>query len=208
MMRLGQIVVVVFMALAMSGAVKADPDADKNKETGPWTVYQARTAFDAGDYATALRLWRQAAEQGHAAAQLDLGIQYSDGTRVVQDHAEAVKWYRKAAEQGHAEAQAILGHMYEYGTGVVQDYAEAVKWYRKAAELGNDEAQNNLGFMYERGRGVVQDYIQAHKWFNIAGAIGFEKSRKSRDSVAKKMTPAQIAEAQKLAREWMAAHGK
>jgi uncharacterized protein len=56
---------------------------------------------------------------------------------------------------------------------------------------------------------VPQDYVQAHKWFNLAAAripASETESRaiaiKSRDSVASKMTPAQIAEAQKLASEW------
>ncbi len=55
---------------------------------------------------------------------------------------------------------------------------------------------------------MAQDYVQAHKWFNIAGTNGKKIGRRNRDIIAKRMTSAQIAEAQKLAREWMAAHGK
>ncbi len=56
--------------------------------------------------------------------------------------------------------------------------------------------------MYHNGRGVTQDYVQAHMWFNLAAARGLKFPEKRRDRLAKKMTPAQIAEAQKLAREW------
>jgi TPR repeat protein len=56
--------------------------------------------------------------------------------------------------------------------------------------------------MYELGLGVQQDYIQAHMWFNLAGAAGDAKGIKERDEIASKMTPDQIAEAQRLAREW------
>jgi hypothetical protein len=56
--------------------------------------------------------------------------------------------------------------------------------------------------MYVDGHGVPQDYVQAHMWFNLAGASGVAKALKNRDTVAAKMTPAQIAEAQRLAREW------
>ncbi len=61
--------------------------------------------------------------------------------------------------------------------------------------------------MYSMGRGVPQDYVQAHKWFNLAAATHTEKEArdravKARDRVAARMTPAQIAEAQKRAREW------
>ncbi|MSP50530.1 MAG: sel1 repeat family protein, partial [Alphaproteobacteria bacterium] len=86
--------------------------------------------------------------------------------------------------------------------GVPQDYAEAVMWYRKAADQGEADAQTNLGINYANGQGVPQDYVQAHKWFNLAAAKGNINAVKNRDIVAAKMTPAQIAEAQKLAREW------
>ena len=123
-----------------------------------------------------------------------------------QDYAEAVKWYRKAAEQGNAPAQVNLGVRYNEGQGVPQDYAESVKWYRLAAEQGIADAQFNLGLMYGKGEGVPQDYVEAHRWFNLAASrVTGEDSnrfRKPRDLVAKKMTSAQIAEAQRLAREW------
>jgi TPR repeat protein len=103
----------------------------------------------------------------------------------------------------------MLGAMYAEGQGVPHDYAEALKWYRKAADQGNARAQTILGAMYYFGQGVPQDYVQAHMWYNLAAAR-FPASEteirdmavKGRDLVAAKMTPARIAEAQKLAREW------
>ena len=78
---------------------------------------------------------------------------------------------------------------------------------RLAAAQGNSAAQYNLGLMYYNGDAVPQDYVQAHKWFNLAAATFTEKEDcdkavKARDHVAARMTPAQIAEAQKRAREW------
>ncbi len=115
--------------------------------------------------------------------------------------------YRRAAEQGDASAQNNLGHMYRTGQGVAQDYAEAVKWWRKAAEQGDAKAQYNLGHMYSYGLGVPQDQVQAHMWFNLAAfrfPLGEDRDLavKNRDIVAKRMTPVQISEAHKLAREW------
>ncbi len=160
-------------------------------------------AYERGDYAMALREFRVLAAQGDAAAQYNLGVMYDDGRGVTQADAEAVKWYRKAAAQGQAEAQYNLGVMYDDGQGVTQDYAEAVRWYRKAAEQGVAPAQARLGIMYYEGHGVVQDYVQAHMWLNLAAARGGgDAYAKVRDIVAKLMTPAQIAEAQRLAREW------
>ena len=134
---------------------------------------------------------------------------YGNGRGVPQDHAAAMSWFRKAAEQGHAEAQYNLGVMYEEGHGVPRDYTAAVSWYRKAAEQGDAKAQNNVGIMYAHGQGVPLDDVQAHKWFDLASSH-YDASEKeiresavrNRDIVAAKMTPAQIAEAQKLAREW------
>ena len=164
-------------------------------------------AFKRGDYATALREFRLAAEQGNAAAQYNLGQMYRKGQGVPQDYAEAVKWYRRAADQGDAYAQHDLGVMYDKGWGVPQDYAEAMRWYRKAATQGYASAQFNVGRMYYTGRGVLQDYVQAHKWYNLAVSSsppgkGHDIATKYRDIVAKRMTPAQIGEAQRLARKW------
>ena len=108
-------------------------------------------AYQRGDYATALQIFRQLADQGNAKAQIKLGVMYRKGLGVPQDYAAGVKWYRKAANQGMALAQTILGAMYTDGNAVTQDYGEAVKWYRKAADQGNAVAQYNLGGMYDRG---------------------------------------------------------
>ena len=159
-------------------------------------------AYAKGDYATAMRLLRPIAEQGDASAQFNLGFMYANGQGVPQDYATAVSWYRKAAEQGDDRAQHNLGFMYANGQGVTQDYAAAVSWYRKAAEQGHATAQHTLGVMYDKGQGVPQDYVQAHMWLNLAAAKGETNAVKNRDIVAKKMTPAQIGEAQKMAREW------
>ena len=80
--------------------------------------------------------------------------------------------------------------------------AEAVRLYRKAAEQGLVEAQYNLGVMYAEGQGVRQDFVQAHMWFDLAAASGDLSARKNSEIIAAKMTPSQIAEAQRLAREW------
>jgi hypothetical protein len=98
--------------------------------------------------------------------------------------------------------------MYVNGHGVSQDYTQALIWYRKAADQGNDRAQFGLGLMYANGHGVPQDYVRAHMWFNIAAAaagasdVSVRDAIKWRDLVAARMTPAQIAEARRLAREW------
>ena len=131
---------------------------------------------------------------------------YDNGQGVTQDYKEAFRWYRAAAEQGHAGSQLNLGYMYDNGQGTPQDYKEAVRWYKASAEQGYAMAQNNLALMYAKGEGTPQDYKKAHMWFNLAAVSGDEDSVKNRDIVAKNMTPADIAAAQQMAREWSEAH--
>ncbi|WP_417433089.1 sel1 repeat family protein [Hoeflea sp.] len=71
-----------------------------------------------------------------------------------------------------------------------------------AADKGLADAQAKLGYSYSTGEGVPQDYALAHMWFNLAAAQGADKAAENRDIVAKKMTRDQIAEAQRMAREW------
>ena len=169
----------------------------------------AFAAYEDADYATALRLWRPLAKQDSAYAQFGLGVLYLNGQGVPQNLTKAAHWVRKAAEQGHADAQEMLGAMSYDGWGVAQSFAEAVRWYRMAAEQGHTNAQFNLGIIFQKaGRGVPQDYVQAHKWYTLAAAGGNATAETNRQLVAKRMTPAQIADAQRIAREWLAKHGK
>ena len=153
---------------------------------------------------------RAKADQGDAVAQVNLGRIYHDGRGVPQDDTAAVRWFQLAADQGDAVAQVNLGRMYRDGRGVPQDDAAAVQWYRLAADQGLAVAQVNLGSMYEDGRGVPQDYVQAHMWYNLSAARWHGVERESmaglRDFVAEQMAPAQIAEAERLAYEWIEAH--
>ena len=172
--------------------------------------YYLGLMYDKGEgvpqnYAAAAAWYRKAADQGDevsSVAQLNLGSMYDKGEGVPQNYAVAAAWYRKAADQGNGTAQLNLGNKYFKGEGVSQNYAAAAAWYRKAADKGASDAQYNLGNMYFKGQGVPQDYGHAHMWFNLAAAQNNANAIKNRDIVAKQMTPVQIAEAQKLAREW------
>jgi TPR repeat protein len=86
--------------------------------------------------------------------------------------------------------------------------AEAARGCRLAAEQGDADGQNLLGAVYANGKGVPQDYVQSHMWLNLSAAQGLETARNERDIIAERMTPAQIAEAQRLAREWTEKHEK
>jgi TPR repeat protein len=171
-------------------------------------VEAANAAYQNGDFATALRLARSRAEQGDARAQSLVGLIYYRGRGVAQDDTQAATWFRRAADQGDAAAQFNLGLMSEEGRGVPQDRAEAGKWYRLAAEQGHAPAQYNLGLWYGQGEGGPPDIVAAHMWLNLA-ATRFpandtrrEAAVKNRDAVEAKLSPEQLEEARRMAREW------
>jgi TPR repeat protein len=86
------------------------------------------------------------------------------------------------------------------------EISDVIAELMKRAEQGDASAQYGLGSMHYNGQGVPQDYLQAHMWYNLAasGLTGDDREAavKNRDLLAKTMTSEQIAEAQRLAREW------
>jgi hypothetical protein len=158
------------------------------------------------DAAQAVQWFRWAADQGLATAQYNLGSMYYEGQGLPRDYAQAAQWYRKAADQGLATAQYNLGVMYENGIDIPQDYAQAAQWYRKAADQGYANAQYNLGVMYFNGQGLPRDYAQAMTWYILAKARDSTLPDKNLHQLETVATPTQIADAQRMAREWWSAH--
>jgi TPR repeat protein len=154
------------------------------------------------NYAGAAKWWRLAADQGHTFAQYNLGTLYDNGNGVPQNKAEALKWYHLAAERGNDGAQFNVGVLHFAGVAVSENRIEAAKWFRRAADQGHIGAQVYLGLCYATGLGVPQDNIQAYMWLSLAAARSDQDAISNRNRVAQQMTPAQIAEAQKLAVEW------
>ena len=98
------------------------------------------TAFNAGDYATALQVWRQLAEKDEPRSQAGIGFMYHRGMGVRADDREAAAWLLRAAEHGQAEGQLMLGILYYYGLGVAQSYVQAYAWCELAETNGNGDA--------------------------------------------------------------------
>lgn len=129
-----------------------------------------------------------------------------------KDYATEVRLLRPLVAGGDARAQVWLAASYAAGQGVAQDYKEAVRLYGLAAAQGDASAQSNLGVMYYNGTGVAQDYVRAHMWYNLgASSLSGEDGKtatSNRDNIARRMTPAQIAEAQAMARKCQASNFK
>lgn len=101
----------------------------------------------------------------------------------------------------------MLAEMYASGQGVAQDDIAAAAWYHKAAEQGYSLAQTALSFFYTEGKGVQQDFVQALKWANLAGGQNEFIATMFREHLTFRMSDEQIAEADRLAREWKPAPG-
>jgi TPR repeat protein len=191
---------------AVTWFIKAAEQGDAAAQRMLGLMY-ARGEGVAEDDASAVIWSRRAAEQGDAVAQLNLGAMFFIGEGVPKDDAAAFIWFSRAAEQGNAVAQLNLGAMLLIGKGVPKDDAAAFIWFSRAAEQGNATAQKMLGVIYEEGERVTQDYVQAYKWFNLSVAsypAGSDRddAKEMRESIGRKMQPAQIAEAQRLSSAW------
>lgn len=152
------------LAAALSSAALADFEAG-------WGAYQQ------GDFATALAVWRPLAEAGEARAQFNLGVMFDQGRGVARDRESAILWWRKASEQGMTQAMHNLANIYISGEGAAQDYEEALKWLRLAAEKGLARSQYTLGKMYSYGLGVAPDEGQAVTWYRKAAEQGFDRAQ-------------------------------
>ena len=183
----------VALAVLVSTAAVAAPAI-----AGP--LEEGLAAYERFDFATALTVLEPLAEQGNVEAQLRLGLMYHKGWGVRFDNAKAMKWLRLAADQDNAQAQFVLSSIYVLA--VRPDYAEAFKLLLRSAEHGYGYAQDYLGDMYAEGLGVPVDNVQAYFWHDRAAAQGVQNAAEKRDLIAKLLTPDEIAQAQKLAREW------
>ena len=132
----------------------------------------ADEAYEAKDYAKAMKYYLYAAEKNNDVAQCKIGSMYRNGEGVTQDNSIAMKWYLKSAEQGNVLAQFCLGAMYYLGQGVAKDYAESFKWYHKAAEQGDDSAMWSVALCYENGTGVEKNIDKAVYWYKKGAEKG------------------------------------
>ena len=130
------------------------------------------------------------------------------------DYGTALAEWQPLAEQGDSLAQYQIGILHYRGDGVIQDYGQAAKWFRRAAERGDADAQFNLGLLYAEGKGMPKNLVRARMWFALA-ALGYETGRdqdwavanrtlaaRKRDWTAARMSAAEVAKADRLARLW------
>ena len=147
-----------------------------------------------------------------AAQNLEADMKKAAGAYERKDMATAVRIWKVWAGKGNAEARTLLGAMYWSGEGVPRDHKEAARLYLLAANQGYARAQNDIGFMLGFGEGTPpQDDIEAYKWLMLAISAYTAKNqdrlvqaRKDLATLAKRMSRAQIAEAERRAKAFKA----
>ncbi len=151
----------------------------------PKTFEAGLKAYNDGNHAKALQIWRPIAKSGHTLAQYNIGVAYAQGTGVKKDMVKASRWWKLSALQGHRDSSYNLGLVYARGAkDVPQDLALAAHWWQQAAIHGDAIAQYNLGMMYARGEGVKQNLETAIRWWQLSANQGFIGAKKVLDQLA------------------------
>jgi len=159
-------------------------------------------AYEAGDYATALKEFLPLAEAGQPSAQAAIGQMYLDGHGVPQDPAQAAIWLEKAANGGNARARAQIGALYATGTGVQQDEMKASYWLIKAANQNVRQSQRFMAIRFYKGEGVPQDRAQSFMYAALAAKQGDPDGQALVNQLSSEMTPEEKLRAQALLQAW------
>jgi TPR repeat protein len=146
-------------------ALAADP-------ANPRLAFMLGRALDLAErFAEAETYYRQAAQEGYAAALYNLGLMYRTGRGVPADDQVAAGFYFDSVMQGSLNARKALASLYEHGWGVPQSDAEMLRWLNLAAADGHARSLDYLGTLYRTGRAVPQDHEHAFRLYNIAAGL-------------------------------------
>jgi TPR repeat protein len=137
----------------------------------------AYTAFDQGQYLTALKLAEQATSRGEPQANTLIARIYSEGLGVQKDDKKAFEYYRRAAELGDVQGTFALGIAFAEGRGVAKDRKAAAEMFEKAALTGHAEANYNLGLLFLKGDGKPENPIRAYQHIRYAAEKGLAQAQ-------------------------------
>jgi len=131
-------------------------------------------AASRGDYTSAQREWKAAANGGNPEAQFNLGALLLSGKLGQPDVKNAVRWIEKASQAGYLEASYALGMIYYTGAGaeIKQDHAKALKAFEIAAKKGSAQSQFSVGMLLLHGLAIKLDPVQAEGWLVKAAEQG------------------------------------
>ncbi|MBV9288952.1 MAG: sel1 repeat family protein [Hyphomicrobiales bacterium] len=183
------IALLALLTFPAARAFAVSPDATEESQIGD----RGQSAYAAGRFIDALRIWRPRAEQGDARAAFGLGLLYDLGEGVGQDAAAAFSWYRRAAEAGYVPAEFNVAVMYDSGTGAARDPTAAALWYARAAAHGYARAEYNLAQLYQAGEGVPRNLDLAASWYEAAAAHGLSAAARKIASLREERRQAAVS---------------
>ncbi len=114
-------------------------------------------AYQSGDYAQALELWKPLAANGHAQASYNLGFIYEFGYGVAPSDTEAFNYYLRAAQLGHVQAQQTVAWMYQRGKGVTANLAQAAHWASLSANSSGSGSETDMLTFMEQLQSELQN---------------------------------------------------
>lgn len=209
--------IVLLAAMMATSPVAAQDHRFRCPDDGPRARDQAGDLYVEGDREASEAVLRayvesceHAARDGNASAQVEVAWAYALGEGVPEDLGAAADWARKAAEHGDAEGQWLLGDLLND-----DNPAEAFTWYQRAAEQGNSYGARHVGLMYTDGVVVPRDFVRASMWLQLSIALAeiemghpdyIQFGKELLEEVKEQMTAVQIADAERLAREWFKKH--
>jgi TPR repeat protein len=183
--------ITLLILLAFCRACAYADSHDATEESGSGDAGQS--AYAAGRFIDALRIWRPRAERGDARAAFRLGLLYDLGEGVGQDAAAAYSWYRRAAEAGYVPAEFNVAVMFDSGTGTTRNPTEAALWYARAAAHGYARAEYNLAQLYQAGEGVPRNLDMATRWYAVAAAHGLSAAARKLASLREESRQATVS---------------
>lgn len=223
-MRIRAFAIVATVLAGCAGSpekINVDGLRTKAKAGDPIAMFSLGVRYDNGrdvlhDRKEASKWYLRAAEAGVPEAQNSIGSMYQAGEGVEKDLGKAFSWFQKAANQGHLEATHNLAYLYDEGGGIPENNGKAIELYRKAAGMGFITSMLNLGIMYGQGDGVPVNNVEAYQWLDLARFYTRSSKdiqlkwriRGALDELKKKMSPADIAAAENLSRDWDTARRK
>jgi hypothetical protein len=160
------------------------PQANQDVRASSGEFSDAVKAFKEGNYETALEIWLDLSDSGHAVAMQNVGYMLRMGLGHKADPKAGFKWHLKAAELGVAEAQVSVSIMLLSGEGTEKSPRDSLRWMWKAAKAGLPPAQYNVGVMLEYGLRFDTESTHSSEipsaiyWHRLAASNGHEPARK------------------------------
>lgn len=153
------------------------------------------------DLPAAIRWFRRAAENGHAAGAFKYAAYLEAGEGIKTDIPAARHWYGVGAEGGNADAQFQLARMLDAGEGGAPDPAAARRWLDRAAKQGHPEALFVLGDLTYRGEGRPADPVLAWAYLRLAEEYGMAEAGGNRRYIESRLLPSELARASAMAQQ-------